>query len=71
MAMIASIDVFQEASADMIVFKYETEQKFHFLQKWKVWISRQVQNILLREQSNAQRRAGPVQLSNDHHGEKH
>lgn len=36
MAMIASIDVFQEASADMIVFKYETEQKFHFLQKWKV-----------------------------------
>lgn len=53
MAMIASIDVFQEASADMIVFKYETEQKFHFLQKWKVWVSRQVQNILLQEQSNA------------------
>lgn len=36
MAVIASIDVFQEASAVMVVFKYETEQKFSFLQKWKV-----------------------------------
>lgn len=35
MAVIVSVDVFQEASADTVVFKYETEQKFRFLQKWK------------------------------------
>lgn len=36
MAMIAPIGVFQETLSDMIVFKYETEQRISFYQKWKV-----------------------------------